>query len=212
LIQETIIKKIRDLYNPTAILLHGSRAVGMEREHSDWDIILIVEKDGLGKNGRIEIEGQDVELKFHVLPDGDFSVLNIFDIYLQFAKVLWEEGSVGTDLLEKAKAEYAKGPNLTDEELRKWKQFFEHKIAGMKDDVESLHMFFKHVNVLHNNAIRFWYEILHNQFSKPYYMAIPEIQEKDPGFKKLLDVLISNEVSNTEKIEAGEGVLKSLFK
>lgn len=209
--QNKITNFLREEYNPIAILLHGSRAVGMERTHSDWDIILIVDNNK-GKNGRIEIEGQDVELKFHTLPDEDFSVLNNFDINLQFAKVLWEEGSIGTDLLEKAKAEYEKGPNLTKEEILKWKQFFEHKIAGMKDDVESPHMFFRHVGVLHNKAMNLWFEVKCNQFSKPYYMAIPEIAETDPKFKKLLDTLVSTNATNIEKITAGEEIIKKLFK
>ncbi len=209
--QDIIIQKLRELYSPSAILLHGSRAVGMEREHSDWDIILIFDREVSSQNGRIEIEGQDVEIKGYKAPTGDYAALDIFDVHLKFAKVLWEEGSIGSGILEKAKAEYKKGPNLSDDELRKWKQFFEHKIAGMKDDIESPHMFFRHVGVLHNKAINLWYEIKQNQFSKPYYMAIPEIEERDRRYKELLDMLISNEITNQEKIKAGEEIVKSLF-
>lgn len=209
-IVQTIVQTLRDKYNPVAILLHGSRAVGKERPHSDWDVIMLFEGEIPRRGYREEIGGHDVEWKAISIPVEDEKIVDTFDVYLQFAKVLWEADSKGTDTLEKALKVYAKGPNLSDDDVRKWKQFLEHKLLGMIDDINSPYMFFRHLSVFFNRASNMWFEIIHNEFSKPFYLAIPDMQARDPEFSKLLEILPSN-ASNEEKVEAGKKILEKLF-
>jgi len=48
--QEIITSHLIETYEPDAIILHGSRARGKAREHSDWDFILLYAKPTTAKN------------------------------------------------------------------------------------------------------------------------------------------------------------------
>ena len=120
--------------------------------------------------------------------------------------------SIGNDLLKKALTGYAEGPNLPIERIRGEKQFFEHKILGMKDDKDVPYMFLRHLSLVFNRASNMWFEVLHNEFPKPFYIAIPTIQEKDPEYYDHLMVLCSNTFSSDEKIAAAEWIAQKLFR
>jgi len=207
-----IAKYLKNTYNPVAILLHGSRATGKNRSNSDWDVIMLFDKEIPRKGCREEVVGEDVEWKAFQLPVPEEKIIDTFDVYLQFAKVLWEKDSTGSELLKKALMVYKNGPNLSDEQIRGEGQFFEHKILGMKDDKDTSYMFLRHLSVLFNRASNMWFEILHNEFAKPFYIAIPIIEEKDPEYYKRLMTLCSNNSSNDEKIVSADWIVKKLFK
>ncbi len=210
-LEQEIIKYFRDKYNPEAILLHGSRAVGKERPHSDWDIIMMFDNEIPRKGFRENIGSEDVEWKAYLFPNMKESVIEVFGTYLQFAKVLWEKNMRANDLLRRAQVEYAEGPNLKVEEIEREKLFMQHKLLGMKDDVNTPDMFLRHLSVFFNRSSNLWFEVLHNQFPKPFYLAIPEIEEQDPDYFNQLDILSSN-ADNGLKIKAAEDILKKLFK
>ena len=86
--EQKIVAVLKEKYNPVAIFLHGSRAVGKERVHSDWDIVMLFTGDIPRKGYREEIEGEDVEWKAFNVPAEESSIHEVFDVYLQFAKVL----------------------------------------------------------------------------------------------------------------------------
>jgi predicted nucleotidyltransferase len=210
--QEKIVSFLREKYNPVAVLLHGSRAVGKERTHSDWDIILLLNGDVSKKGYREEIEREDVEWKAFNVPAEESSVYEIFDVYLQFAKVLWEEDAVGTKLLDRAREEYAKGPKpYTDDEIRREKQFFHHKIQGLKDDQDTQYLFFRHLCVLRTQAMRLWFELINKRFSQPLYLAMPLIQKEDPDFYKNLVSFTAFDTAPAEKIRDAEAMFERLF-
>ena len=208
---EKVVKKLREKYDPEAVILHGSRAVGKERVHSDWDIILLFKSEIPRGGYREKVEGEDVEWKAYIIPSTDDSIIDTFDMYLQFAKVLWEKGRVGSDLLERASMAYSKGPQLSADDIRREKQFLEHKLLSMGDDVHTPYMFLRHLSVFFNRASNLWFEILHKEFPKPFYLAIPEIVERDEEYAKYLEKLYSN-ISEEKKIEAGRKILEKLFK
>src|SRR3989344_2829024 len=100
--KEKIIEYLKEKYHPKAMLLHGSHATGNERPHSDWDIFLLFDKIPEQNRDRAMIGGEDVEWKGFQLPIPSDQILKNFYVYLQSAKVLWEEGNVGSELLERA--------------------------------------------------------------------------------------------------------------
>ena len=207
---EKIVEVLKEKYNPVAILLHGSRAVGKERPHSDWDILMLFNGDIPRRGYRESIDEEDIEWKAFKIPTATDSIVDIFGIYLRFAKVLWEEGSAGSTLLEKASATYAKGPQLSQDDIRREKHFLEHKLLGMQDDVDTPYMFLRHLGVFFSHSVNIWFEVLHNEFPKPFYLAIPEIKERDPEYSKHLYILPSN-ASNQEKIDAARWIVQKLF-
>lgn len=208
--EKQIVEYLKNTYNPISILLHGSRAVGKNRLNSDWDIFMIFDREIPRKGHREEIAGEDVEWKAFNLSTTQENIIDTFDVYLQFAKVLWEKDQAGSGLLKKARDEYNKGPNLSPDQIKREKQFFYHKILGMKDDKETPYMFLRHLSTLFNRASNMWFEILHNEFAKPYYFAIPTIQEKDPEYYQHLINLCGNG-SNEEKISSAEWIYNKLY-
>ena len=209
--EQEIVKYLRDKYDPEAILLHGSRAVGKERAHSDWDIIMLFENEITRKGFRENIGSENVEWKAYLFPNIKESVVEVFDTYLQFAKVLWDKNGNADELLRRAQLEYAAGPSLNREEIEREKLYMHHKLLGMKDDVGNPYMFLRHLSVFLNRASNLWFEVLHNEFSKPFYLAIPEIKEKDLEYFSQLEILSSNN-SNISKIKSSEIILSKLFK
>ena len=209
--KQKIIDVLRQKYNPVAILLHGSRAVGMEREHSDWDVYMIFDHKIPRRSYREEIAGEDVEWKSFLIPSEEESIMGVFDIYLQFAQVLWEKDLVGTDIIQRAKLVYSKGPALTSEEVAGYKQYMAHKLLGMEDDIESPELFFRHLGVFANRSVNYWYEIKKNEFSKPLYMSIPDIEKRDPEYARFVKVLTSDK-PKAEKINAGRKIMELLYK
>ncbi|TSC61047.1 MAG: hypothetical protein G01um1014107_137 [Parcubacteria group bacterium Gr01-1014_107] len=209
--ERAIVEYLKNKYQPSAILLHGSRAVSRARANSDWDIIMIFDRENKEKKHREQIAGESIEWKAFKLPIESEDIIETFDLYLQFAKVLWEKDKVGASLLQKAAEEYSKGPNLSEDSIQGEKEFFEHKILSMKDDEEMSYMFFRHLCVLFNLASRLWFEVLHNEYPKPYYLAFPIIKEKDSTYHNQLMILCSNIYSNDEKIASAEWISKRLF-
>lgn len=97
---ESIAWQLTRKFSPVAVILHGSRAVEMNRPHSDWDVLLLFsEKPELTLN-REEIAGQDVEWKAVRVPVAENAILSTIGVELQFGRVLWEDESrAGTRLL-----------------------------------------------------------------------------------------------------------------
>ncbi|MEK7531743.1 MAG: nucleotidyltransferase domain-containing protein [Patescibacteria group bacterium] len=209
---QKIVEKLKEKYHPAAILLHGSRAVGKERKHSDWDIIMIFDKKIPKEGYREEINGEDVEWKAFTIPAKEKSITEIFDVYLQFAKVLWEKDEIGSNLLKMATAEYAKGPKqYTEDEIRREKQFFSHKIQGLIDDQDTQYLFFRHLCVLRTLAIRLWFELLNKRFSQPLYLAMPLIKKEDLRFYRNLVSFTAFETSPTKKIKNAKSMFVRIF-
>ena len=100
--QNQIVEYLRENYKPDAIVLHGSRATGMQRPHSDWDIILLFNAQPERSSKREEIAGEDVEWKTILLPVTGDNILDVCGVQFQFTKLLWEKDGVGTELLAQA--------------------------------------------------------------------------------------------------------------
>lgn len=205
--EEKIIEYLKTKYCPVAIILHGSRAVGKECPHSDWDIIMLFREAPPRMKYREEVDGEDVEWKGYVLPINDKEIISRCDVYIQFAKVLWEEKDEGIDLLKRASVEYAKGPQLSVEDREREILFLRHKFLGMKDNEQISYMFLRHLSVFFASASRMWFEILHNEFSKPFYLAMPEIRERDPEYCHHLEMLCGS-VPNAEKIITAQQIVQ----
>ena len=207
---DAIAFQLRNKYSPTAVILHGSRAVGMDRPHSDWDVLLLfTEKPALALN-REEIAGEDVEWGAVKIPVAESAILGTVGVELQFGKVLWEDESrAGTLLLEQAAAFYAKGVHVTEADRAKYKQYLCHKVAGMEDDIDTPYMFLRHQYSFFLRASNWWFEV-NGQYPKPFYMAMPIIRERDPEYHGLL-LTVSSAASNEAKIAAARRLVSRLF-
>lgn len=207
--QDNIVSYLIEKYQPDAVILHGSRARGKERVHSDWDFILLYTKPTDIKSGRLLHENQNIEFSVHVLP-----VLDIFDAFsakLQGAKVLCEKDNIGTTLLQQAADYYAQGVHWPQEKIASHKIWVEGRINGMKDNIDNPMVFHKYYTDLYSRIFNYWYWLLQNRHSQPIYVATEEIATEDPSYHKLVTDLIDPKSSPLQKITVAKNVQTILF-
>ncbi len=197
--QERIINHILEIYNPDAIILHGSRARNKEREHSDWDIILLFSKQTEVKNGREFFEGQNIEYSVHALPNAD--IFGVFGAKLQNAKVLFEKDNVGSSLLKEADLCYEQGVYWSQEKIDAHKLWIEGRIQGMADSVDNPLLFHKYFSDFYDRVYNYWYWLKQHKHSQPIYIATEEIAEKDPTFHRLLLLLFEDGTSTKAQVD-----------
>lgn len=196
--QDKIINHIIETYKPDAIILHGSRARNKEREHSDWDIILLFTHQTEVKNGRELFEGQNIEYSVHILPVED--IFGVFGTKLQNAKVLFEKGGIGSPLLKEADSYYKQGVHWSQEKIDAHKLWIEGRIQGMADSIDSPLVFHKYFSDFYDRVYNYWYWLKQHKHSQPIYTATEEILEKDPIFYRLLLSLFEEGISPKEQV------------
>lgn len=205
-----IVDHLRLRYNPVAVVLHGSRAVGRQRPHSDWDIFLLVTEPRELAVDREDIAGEDVEWQACVVPVADHAILDTFGVQLQFAKLLWEDASgAGSALLRQAARFYAQGVRLTEAKKRRYQQYLNHKANGMADDMGTPCLFLRHQYALLERASNWWFE-MRGQYRKPFYLAMPIIQQQDPAYHELLLALSAGGPTRAT-IAAARSLIARLF-
>jgi hypothetical protein len=209
-LEDGLISLLRQKYSPSAILLHGSRAIGKERVHSDWDIIMLFDRVPTNTTNREVLGRQCIEWKAFPADTPRQDIIKRFGVYLQFARVLWEANGCGSQLLRVSKLLYSAGPQLSSDQLRRERLYFRHKIDGLVDDQETPELFFRHLCALFNSSVSMWFALLKNKYSQPLYLAMPLIQRDDPEYyANLLTILGAK--TNSQKIIAAERVYEQLF-
>ncbi len=207
--QDTIVTHIKNTYAPEAIILHGSRARGKARERSDWDFILLYTKPVVIKNGRILLDNQNIEYSIHTLPVDD--IIDEFDGKLQGAKVLYEQDSLGTNLLKEATDYYAQGVVWSKEKIANHGLWFAGRVNGMRDNIDNPLLFHKYIADLYSRVFNYWYWIIQQQHSQPIYIAVEEVAEKDLQYLELVSTLVDPNVNAVAKVEVAEQLHALLF-
>lgn len=207
--EQDITNHLRDLFNPTAIILHGSRAVGRERPHSDWDIFLLYKVDEeLPKNGRLIWREQNIEHSHHHFPTEDIE--KEFGVKLQFGRVIYENETVGSDLLEEAKAVYEKPAGWSEEDNDNHKLWMQGRVGGMKDTVNQPLVFERYASDFYSRVTNYWYWSIQDTFPKPIYFALEEIKEKDQEFFSLIERFVK-EVDRNKRVVTAEEIMERCF-
>ena len=203
-----ITNHILETYRPDAIILHGSRARGKERQHSDWDIILLYNGPTDIKNGRELYKEQNIEYSVHSLPIED--IFEQFGTKLQGATVLCEQGNIASTLLKQAADYYAQGVRWSPEKIVAHKLWLQGRINGMKDNVDNPIIFEKYFTDFYNRIFDYWYWLLQNKHSQPIYVAVEEIATIDRDYYELLSKLIDSTIL-IEKVAIAEEIGARLF-
>lgn len=207
--EQDITNHLRELFNPVAIIIHGSRAVGREREHSDWDFFLIYEANAeVPKNGRLIWQDQNIEHSHHTLPIEQIE--DEFGTKMQFGRVVYEKESEGTDLLAAAKAHYAKPAGWTEQDDYNHSLWMRGRVDGMKDTVDQPLVFERYASDFYARITNYWYWSIHDTYPKPIYFALEEIAEKDPAYYVLIEQFV-HETDRTKRVEAAEEILQRCF-
>jgi predicted nucleotidyltransferase len=206
---ETLIAYLRNEFEPGAIVLHGSRARGMERVHSDWDFILLYEEGKLmPANGRRLYDGQNIEFVVSAVPL--VSVVDSFDIKLREAKVVYETNGIGALLLEQANKEYEQGLSWSDDKKAAHKLWIEGRIDGMRDCIDEPLFFYKYFADFYSRVFNYWYWLKKDDYSQPIYVAIEDLEKEDSKYLALIEDVLRQE-SLEAKVEVCEKIKVYLF-
>jgi len=207
--QNKIIHRLRETYQPDAIILHGSRARGKAREHSDWDFILLNTQPTNVTNGRIMYRNQNVEYSVHQLPVTD--IVGEFEGKLQGAEVVYENNDEGTALLQQANAIYQQGVHWTVDKVASHKLWVTGRVNGMKDNVDNPVLFNKYYCDFYCRVFNYWYWLLQHKHSQPIYIALEEVKEKDPDYFNLVSTLAHPATPLAKKVDVAEKIYITLF-
>ncbi len=202
-------------YDPTGIILYGSRVTGNATPYSDWDIFVFTDKtaDGLEDYYQhSEWNGEALEINIYPSKVADDFILDSAMHPVRDMKILFDRsGGLLEQIITRTQEAYAAGPKpLTFEQKQVYKKIitkFVRKIQSRPDDAG--HVLFG-VGQLYIYAVRYWFE-MRSMWPLPIYEATRYITEHDKDYANLLDILTSRERTPEEKYEAGIQICTALF-
>lgn len=207
--EQKITEYAKEKYQPAAIILHGSRAVGHERAHSDWDLILLFHPhEDLPANGRWFWQEHNIEYSCHQLPITDIE--KEFGIKLQFGRVLYEQAGVASELLQIARDYYAQPLKWSTEQTASHRLWVQGRVDGMRDTIAEPLLFEKYASDFYSRITNYWYWVIQNSFPKPIYVALDEIKEQDPAYYSLIETFVT-EIDRVKRVAAAENITQRCF-
>jgi hypothetical protein len=212
--EEDIADYLKGELAADAAILVGSRADGVARHDSDWDIYVLVDDRSGPRGPRPEprlLQGARLDVGVVHLPIGPEDVLTTFGPNLQQARILFDTtGGAAHRIIEWATSTYAKGRHLSKGEKGVKAHQVARSIATMISRQDQPGPFFEAASFVFYVSHRYWYEVIHHRYSQSVHRAMVEIQERDPEFHTNLIVLASPE-SVDAKITAAQYLYERLF-
>ncbi len=208
-IEQKLIDHLKEKYNPRAILIHGSRATGFAREHSDWDFAILVDKNVEGE--REIIDGQNIEIRVLVLPFDEAKMGERWMVVREGnIKVVYDPENLLEDSIKKVTSYYNQPLVNTEIDITGHKAWYRSQLDGMIDYQHEQEAFFRKLGELYLRTIKYWFNFKHNTYMPQVYLSLPKIEKEDPEHFKLLKILAGN-YTNAEKIEAAEKAIISIW-
>ncbi len=207
--EDKIVDHIKEKYNPLAIILYGSRATDVAKEHSDWDIACLI--NGESKSDSFEFEGESLDLGLYHYPLDLVTALKHFDGTLQSARLLYDQNAAGEKFLAEIKSHYALGRNLTDEQLALRNQFMTRRLKKLQQSQDNSALFAIHIGVFIERATQYWFEVLNNKWRTSLRSRLVMIEQEDKEFYNSLETLGSEKVNNLEKISTAQSIIDKIF-
>jgi len=205
LIQEYLTKK----YSVESLILHGSRANGYAKEHSDRDLFVLTKKDISQEEYRVMIDGSNVEYIIVKLPLKEDQLLKIFGTKLRYSKVIFDKDNAAQDILNNIKEIYKKGPTpLTEIQHKGAKDFLLSNLDGIRDNSSEELIATKYFCSFYSRAIRYWYQSK-NKHSEPIYIATKDIEDENTDLHLLLKSFVNG--LNKDRYKIGTQIIEMLF-
>ena len=207
--EEKLTTYLRNKYNPLAIIIHGSRASGKNRPHSDWDIVILKKEDINTVQELIEDNALDIVA---VNPGiSNEALLSEFGNVFSSAKVLSDTDNIGKDLIERSRVLASKGYQMSPQDYADKKMYLYRCVSRLMDFAKVDRISFTyHLSSFIQKSVNYWFQT-RGRWSKSIYEASYEIKKDDPGFYKEIEIITSND-SPADKVEAAKRVYSMLFK
>ena len=206
--EQRLIEYMREKYDPVAIVLHGSRANGMAREHSDWDLVIFTKQD-VKPISREIIFGANMELKQIVLPVPEDKFLGFF-FRTENVKILYDPEFVAKSILKQNDILVGAGNKFTDIDRTKRYAFISSSLDGIRDYSDNRLILYDKKIDFYTRIIEAWFRFTRNEFEPSHYFAYPKIKECDPEFYGLIESFVA-ETEAPNLLLLGNKMLNHLF-
>ena len=195
------------------VILVGSRADGVGRPGSDWDVYAL--RASGPANAVVpapeRFEGELLDVGMVALPVADEAVLAIFGPNLQQARVLLDTADgAAARIVAVARAAYARGRGLSVREKRLRRHELARNVSRMRARIAEPGAFFEAASFVFYVAHRAWFEVRHDRWSQSVHRALPEIRARDPEFHRWLEQLWGCG-EPASRLVAAEAILAHLF-
>jgi hypothetical protein len=207
--EEKLTTYILENFKPRAIILHGSRAFGMEVASSDWDFLLLV--DEFKGPDKQFVDGEKVSFSQILPPFALDQVIGKHGMILRkgMTKIIYDPDGLAQKLLEESMAEEARGVDVT----ANGKISRSVKIAGILDKIirykDEKAFYLQYVGEFLTLTSKLWFHVKEKRHNIPPYMAIPYLKEKDPDFYTMLNMFAETEGEDQKAI--GEKIISYLL-
>jgi len=197
-----------------AIILHGSRAAGFARKHSDYDFIVITNTAQKQKYFRHEIQAKHFEYKIYLLDEKFQNFFGVFDTKLQFSEIIYDKKGKGKDVIDQAKKFYSgnipdKFYDIEFKEHRKMNRV--HILDTLRDAVDEPTIFLKKLSGLYPQIINEWYWFKKRDFPKNLYISLPQIQKENPWLFSEIEKVYDFKISLNKKVESLGKIIKYIY-
>jgi hypothetical protein len=208
--KEKIIQYIHNKFPESLILLHGSRTTSYGNEKSDWDIYVFADTHEFETKEifeRIDEQNLDIKVFSRSLPDEKIikEIAHIIHGY----EILFDNDNLLRDWVNHALVLRSGGYNhhvWTNTRLLLLRVI--DRLESRSDNYPIFYMII--AKDFLPWAIDLWFKIIQNEYSLPYYQALPEIQFRDSEYYNLLEVLWSDS-DNHKKLIAAKEIFSKLF-
>ena len=211
--EQRIVDYLRDQYEPEGIILVGSRADGVARDGSDWDLY-VLQNDSKGPTAPVSsphvFGDQSLDVALTSLPIPEDRIIQVFGPNLQQARILYDTSDTAASIVAAAHRIYQQPRQLTADEIVRRRAQMRRNIETMEARSDEVGPFFESLTFLFYIAHRWWYEVKHARWSQSVHRAMPEIEKEDPEFYADLMTLASDADSKS-KIAASRRIEFSLF-
>ena len=205
--EQKIIEYIKSRYNPKAIILHGSRARGLNRDNSDWDLYVFIDSNIEG--GTENFNGENLDVSIMYLPLEEYDFIDTFGPTLKGAKILFDTDELAQKLIDEAEKIYGQSRVLSERDIQNRKNRGARLLERIKGTINQPELQLYHLGAFYESVIRYWYE-LKGEWQQPPYLALEDIHQRDPEFHRYLIVMATSS-DYQEKAEAAKSAYYSLF-
>lgn len=206
--EQKLTEYLKEKYNPKALALHGSRANGMSREHSDWDFVMFTDHDVKPLTREIIFDA-NIELAQIILPVAEDKFLG-FPFRKENTKILYDPESIAKELIEKTDEKVKEGNNFTEDDRTKRYAFLSSALDGMRDYKDDPLCLFDKKTDFYTRCTGPWFKFKNREFEPSHYIAYPRIEKEDPKFYALIKDFV-NETDGENLVKIGTDIIEHLF-
>lgn len=216
-----IIEHFKNRYKAEVLIVVGSRAVGDYKPQSDWDIYMFTDADPYPDESFQEaidaypetLKDEDIDLYWNTMDSSTYPQKLWRD--LRNSKVVLDTvDGYGEKLREKALELYKQGPDKWSRDyafgrIMKARRYMKKMEAHLADK-EYEELFLRIAWHYSENIIEWWFGI-RQEFPLRPQQAFPYIKEQDPEFYNEIKIIVSDETSYREKVDAFKKIHRLLL-